>query len=61
MHFCPRVVATLMLRGTPLPPVVLIRVGEVYYVVDGHRRISVARALHQSYIDSVVTVWELAD
>lgn len=54
-------VATLMLRGTPLPPVELIRIGEVYYVVDGHHRISVARALHQSYIDSAVTVWELAD
>jgi len=28
----------------PLPPVELYKVGEVYYVLDGHHRVSVARA-----------------
>jgi len=46
-------------RGVPLPPVELIRVGEVYFVRDGHHRISVAATLGQQYIDAVVTVWQV--
>jgi hypothetical protein len=41
-------------RGASLPPVDLMRVGDMYYVRDGHHRISVARALGQEYIDAVV-------
>lgn len=37
-----------------LPPVVLYQVGEVYFVVDGHHRISVAREQNQIYIDAEV-------
>lgn len=37
-----------------LPPVVLYKVGEIYFVVDGHHRISVAREQGQMYIDAEV-------
>jgi hypothetical protein len=37
-----------------LPPVVLYKVGEVYFVVDGHHRVSVARKQGQIYIDAEV-------
>ncbi len=52
-------VATAMLRGETLPPVELIRVGDRYFVVDGHHRISVARALGHSHIDAVITAWNI--
>jgi hypothetical protein len=38
--------------GVTLPPVELIRLGDTYYVRDGHHPISVARALGQEYIDA---------
>jgi hypothetical protein len=38
-------VACAMLSGSPLPPVDLVLVGEMYFVRDGHHRVSVARAL----------------
>ena len=50
-------VATARLRGEALPPVELIQVGDVYYVRDGHHRISVARALGEEAIDAEVLVW----
>jgi hypothetical protein len=37
----------------------LIRVGEAYYVVDVHHRISVARALGDETIEAIVTVWQI--
>jgi len=37
-----------------LPPVVLYKVGEVYFVVDGHHRVSVAREQGQEFIDAEV-------
>ncbi len=37
-----------------LPPVVLYKVGEVYFVVDGHHRVSVARRQGQIYIEAEV-------
>lgn len=50
-------VAAALLRGIQLPPVELIKVGDMYYVRDGHHRISVARALGWKSIDAVVTEW----
>ena len=47
------------LKGTALPAVELIRVGETYFVRDGHHRISVAHALGQEYIEAVVTEWAI--
>lgn len=38
-----------------LPPVDLIKLGEAYFVVDGHHRISVARAHGQDFIEANVT------
>lgn len=37
-----------------LPPVVLYKVGDVYFVVDGHHRVSVARRQGQKFIDAEV-------
>lgn len=37
-----------------LPPVVLYKVGQVFFVVDGHHRVSVAREQGQLYIEAEV-------
>lgn len=37
-----------------LPPVVLYKVGEVFFVVDGHHRVSVAKEQGQEFIDAEV-------
>lgn len=37
-----------------LPPVVLYKVGDVYFVVDGHHRVSVARDKGQEFVDAEV-------
>jgi len=37
-----------------LPPVMLYKVGEVYFVVDGNHRVSVARDRGQTFIDAEV-------
>ena len=37
-----------------LPPVVLYKVGDVYFVVDGHHRVSVAREKGQEFIDAEI-------
>lgn len=52
-------VATAMLRGSSLPPIELIQVGDTYFVKDGHHRISVARALGYRFLDAVITVWAI--
>ena len=54
-------VATAQLRGIGLPAVELIQVGEVYFVRDGHHRISVGAALGQQEIDAVVTIWHVTE
>ena len=46
--------AQAKLDGTVLPPVELIQVGDIYFVRDGHHRISVARALGEEYIDAEI-------
>jgi len=47
-------------QGKVLPPVVLVQVGNAYFVRDGHHRISVARALGQLDIEAEVTVWNVS-
>ena len=37
-----------------LPPILLYKVGEIYFVVDGNHRVSVAREQGQEYIDAEV-------
>jgi len=44
----------LRLRDVNLPPVQVYQVGEVYFVRDGHHRVSVARQTGQDYIDAEV-------
>jgi hypothetical protein len=41
-------------QDVSLPPVVLYKVGDVYFVVDGHHRVSVAREQGQTFIDAEV-------
>ena len=48
-------IAKAMRRGEPLPPVQLYKVGDVYFVRDGHHRVSVARALGRREIEAFVT------
>jgi hypothetical protein len=38
-----------------MPPIDVVRVGEIYFVRDGHHRVSVARALGRTDIDGYVT------
>ena len=53
-------IAAARRRGTPLPPVDLVQVGDLYFVQDGHHRISVARALEQTVIEARVTAWHVS-
>jgi hypothetical protein len=48
-------IAVAMRRGDELPPVDLVKIGELYFVRDGHHRVSVARALGLKDIDAYVT------
>jgi hypothetical protein len=41
-------------RGEALPPVSLFKVGALYFVRDGHHRVSVAKSLGRSDIDAYV-------
>jgi hypothetical protein len=53
-------VATACQMSVSLPPVELIQVGQVYFVRDGHHRISVAKALGQEHIEAEVTLWDVS-
>ena len=48
-------------RGKALPPVSLVQVGDIYFVKDGHHRISVARALGQKAIEARVVMWQMEE
>jgi hypothetical protein len=48
-------IATAMRRGEAMPPVDLVRIGQIYFVRDGHHRVSVARALGHTDINADVT------
>jgi len=41
-------------EGVNLPAIILYKVGEAYFVVDGHHRVSVARGQKQIYIDAEI-------
>ncbi|MHB8611705.1 MAG: ParB N-terminal domain-containing protein [Candidatus Dormibacteraceae bacterium] len=43
-----------MVEGDELPPVDVYRVGDDYYVIDGHHRVSVARSLGRATINARV-------
>jgi hypothetical protein len=42
-------------RGEAMPPIVLYRIGDMHFVVDGHHRVSIAIARHIETIDAYVT------
>jgi hypothetical protein len=46
-------------QGKVFPPVSLVQVGDLYFVKDGHHRISVARAFGQEAIEAKVVVWQM--
>jgi hypothetical protein len=41
-------------EGASLPAIIVYKVGNVYFVVDGHHRVSVARNQNQIFIDAEV-------
>ena len=47
-------VARAAFEGKTLPPIQLVQVGGGYFVVDGHHRVSVARALGIEFLDAEV-------
>jgi hypothetical protein len=53
-------IAMARLMRIPLPPVILMLVRDRYFVLDGHHRISVARAFGEIQIDAEITVCEFA-
>jgi hypothetical protein len=48
-------IASAQRRGEALPPVSLYKVGDLYFVRDGHHRVSVAKSLGRHDIDAYVT------
>lgn len=48
-------IAAAQRRGESLPPVSLFQVGELYFVRDGHHRVSVAKSQGRDDIDAYVT------
>ena len=47
-------VARAHYEGRELPPIRLYQLGDAFFVVDGHHRVSVARAMGQGFIDAEV-------
>jgi hypothetical protein len=52
-------IARAFYAQVPLPPVALVKVGDSYFVTDGHHRISVARAHGQDFVDAHITEVDL--
>jgi hypothetical protein len=50
--------AMVYLARLPLPPIEVIRLGDAYFVRDGHHRISVSRAFGQVAMDAEVITWK---
>ena len=50
-------IARARMKNVSIPAVELLKVGDRYVVLDGHHRISVAKALGESYIDAKIKVW----
>jgi nucleotide-binding universal stress UspA family protein len=51
-------VKAAMLSMSGVPPIELYKIGDVYFVVDGNHRVSVARALGNSHIQAYVTEYQ---
>ena len=48
-------IATAQRRGESMPPIDVYQIGELYFVKDGHHRVSVARAMNREVIEAYVT------
>jgi hypothetical protein len=48
-------IAGARMSGQAVPPIELVQLGKIYFVRDGHHRLSVARAFGEKYMDAVVT------
>lgn len=48
-------IAEAQRRGKPMPPIHVYRTGDLYFVKDGHHRVSVARTMGHPKIDAYVT------
>jgi hypothetical protein len=48
-------IAAAQRRGESMPPVSLFKIGDLYFVRDGHHRVSVAKSLGRADIDAYVT------
>jgi hypothetical protein len=48
-------IAAAQRRGESMPPVSLFKIGDLYFVRDGHHRVSVAKSLGRRDIDAYVT------
>jgi hypothetical protein len=48
-------IAEAVRRGEAMPPIDLLRIGEICFVRDGHHRVSVAHALGHRDINAIVT------
>ena len=55
-----RTIYTLAVSGTGFPPIEVYKMGHVYFVTDGHHRVSVAHEVGQKEIDAHVSEWEVA-
>jgi hypothetical protein len=49
--------ALARLNSVVMPPIRVVQVNQVYFVIDGHHRVSVAKALGERYIEAEITVW----
>ena len=54
-------IATLRLLNETLPPIELIQIEDRCFVRDGHHRTSVSRALGQTHVDALLTLWHMQD
>lgn len=52
--------AMAYLARIPLPPIQLIRIGDAYFLRDGHHRVSVSKAFGQVAMDAEVITWNAA-
>lgn len=52
------VAVAIMDNYAQLPPIEVVQVGDVYYVLDGHHRVSAAKALGKITIDANIIRWQ---
>jgi hypothetical protein len=52
-----RIIYTLAVSGAGFPPVDVFQIGPVYFVQNGHHRVSVASYLGWPVLQAYVTVW----